>query len=215
MERVLPFAATLIVGLAHLFAWRGDPSRVWLMLAAAYVPVLLASFFYLRKQEALSPLMKPVAGDVTQGTIAAAAALLVTYGVALAAVKLYPNVVRADLTGIVRTARSVESAQMRGLALVIFAVIEEVVWRGAVTAALEPKVGSAKAPWIASGLFVLSVIPSFHPSIILAAVTLGLASAFLVKRTRRLIPACIMHAAFIWFLVEMVLRVVVDRLKAG
>jgi len=213
MERILPFAATIIIGLAHLFAWRGDPARVWTMLAAAYLPVLLASIFYLRKEEAMSPLVKPAAGDVTQGTLAAFAALLATYLVAIAAVKLYPNVVRNDLAGIVRTARTIESAQLRGFGLVAFAVIEEVVWRGAVTTALEPRVGSAKAPFVASGLFVLAILPSMHPSLILAGVTLGIGSAVLVKRTRRIVPAAIMHAAFTWFLVEMVLRLLVDRLN--
>jgi membrane protease YdiL (CAAX protease family) len=213
---LVPIVSLLAVGGAHAYAWRTeDGLHGWFALGAAYALAILISLAYLRREEALQPLMRPVSGDATQGIFGGALALGATYGVALLVLKLRPEAVRQDLIGIVRVAAAVKDPRVRAVAIVAFAVTEEVVWRGAVTRALEGRFGSARAPWIASLLFVLSVVPAMHFSLILAAVLLAAVSAVLVRRTGRVVPACVAHAAFTWFLVELVLGALVQRLRAG
>ena len=215
---LFPLAATLVIGACHFFAWagasRGEHTRVWLILAAGYAPLLGWAVISMKREELLVPAIKPQPGDLTKGILGCAAALMATYGISIVAVKLLPPVVARDLTGIVAVANTV-SRETRAVAIVLFAVTEELVWRGAVSTALESRVGSRRAPWLASGFFVAALIPSMHPSLIVAGVAIGIVTALLVNRTGRLVPSMVAHAAYTWFVVEMLLRILVDALKRG
>jgi membrane protease YdiL (CAAX protease family) len=136
----------------------------------------------------------------------------VIYGLALAGVAKLPTLVVKDLTPVIAVKGALPENWMRAGGVVAFAAIEEVVWRGAVTRAFEASQGSRRAPWIASLLFVVAVVPSMHPSLIVAAIALGVVAAFVFQRTGRLLPTIIAHAMFTWLAVELVLPVVWDRI---
>jgi membrane protease YdiL (CAAX protease family) len=114
---------------------------------------------------------------------------------------------------VIRVAASA-SAPARVTAIVIFAAVEEILWRGAVVHALEGRVGSRRAPWIASALFVVSILPSLHASLIAAAVILGGITAYLRMRLGRLSVPIVVHAVFTWITVEMILPTLWEKVTA-
>ena len=99
----------------------------------------------------------------------------------------------------------VGAPSLRPQTLEALAACEEVVFRGAITLFLEERFGSDRAPWVASGLYVLAMIPSLRPSVLVAAIAISLSTAFLVARFRRVTPALVAHAVFGWLAVEFVL----------
>ncbi|MEO7093114.1 MAG: CPBP family intramembrane glutamic endopeptidase [Polyangiales bacterium] len=212
--RLLPFVATALVGLSHALAWRNALGlSAWLWLGLAYGPLLVWSIAILRRDEVLSELIRPVPGDLTKGILAAALCLGALYGVALLGIKLAPATCSRDLLGIVRVAASVPT-MTRGIGVVVFSLVEELVWRGAVRHSLEERVGSSRATWMASGLFFIAMVPSLHPSLIVAAAILGVATAFVVARFRRLTVAAIVHAFFTWITVELILPTLWQRIQS-
>ena len=212
--RLLPFAATGLVSLSHALAWRNALGQsAWLWLGLAYAPLVVWSLAILRRDDVLGELLRPVPGDLTKGILVAGLCLAALYGIAVLGIKLAPATCGRDLLGIVRVAASV-STMTRGVGIVVFSLVEELVWRGAVRHTLEDRVGSARAPYLASGLFFLAMIPSLHPSLIVAAAILGAATAFVVARFRRLTIAAIVHAFFTWITVEMILPTLWQRIQA-
>jgi membrane protease YdiL (CAAX protease family) len=212
--RLLPYVVTGLVGLSHALAWRNALGlSAWVWLGLAYGPLLVWSIAILKRDEVLSEMVRPVPGDLTKGILAAAISLAALYGIALLGIKLAPATVARDLMGIVRVAASV-STMTRGIGIVAFSLVEELVWRGAVAHTLEERLGSSRAPWVASALFFVAMIPSLHPSLIAAAAILGVATAFVVVRFRRLTVAAIVHAFFTWITVEMILPTLWQRIQS-
>jgi membrane protease YdiL (CAAX protease family) len=211
---LLPYVATALVGLAHALAWRGALGlSAWVWLGLAYGPLFVWSFVALRRDEVMSELVRPKAGDLSLGILAAAIALGGLYGLAVLGLKVAPATCARDLFGVVKVAASVP-ATTRGMAIIAFSLCEELVWRGAVTHGLEPRLGSSRAPWVASALFFVSTIPSLHPSLIAAAAILGVATAVVRVRSRRLTVAAIVHTFFTWITVEMLLPTLWQRIQA-
>lgn len=214
MLRTLPIVATALVALAHALAWRAALGfSAWIWLGCLYAPVVILSVVVLRRDEVMGELLRPIPGDAARGIAGAAAGLVVLYGVALAAFKAFPVLVAKDLFGLIQVAASVPTLA-RGLGIVAFAVVEEIVWRGAVVHALEPKLGSKRAAWAGSALFVVAVIPSLHPSLIAAAVILGVLTAWLRARVGRLSVPIVVHAVFTWITVEMILPTLWEKIRA-
>ena len=211
---LLPYVVTGLVALSHALAWRGALGlSAWMWLGLGYAPALIWSLLLLRKDEVLGELLRPVRGDLSIGILTAGVSVAVLYGVALLGFRFVPATCARDLQGILRVATSV-SITTRGIGIFTFSVVEELVWRGAVTHALEERLGSRRAPWVASALFFLAVIPSLHPSLIVAAAILGLATAAVRARFRRLTVAVIVHAFFTWITVEMILATLWQRVQA-
>ena len=210
----LPWLATVLVGLAHVLAWR-DAFGVsaWAWLGLLYAPLVVLSWLQLRRDGVLGTLLRPVPGDAARGIAGAALGVAVVYGVARIALRVTPDVVARDLLGLIRVAIAVPTAP-RAAAIVAFAFVEELVWRGAVTHALEGPLGSRRAPWAASALFVVAVIPSMHPALIVAGVCLGVVTALLRSMTGRLSVPIVVHAAFTWITVEMILPSLWEKIRA-
>jgi membrane protease YdiL (CAAX protease family) len=213
MVRAFPVLATALVALAHALAWRSAFGvSAWVWIAMFYAPVSIVAYLVLAREEVLGTLLRPVAGDAARGIGSGAAGLVALYGLALAALHFFPVFVTKDLYGIIRVAAAAPTA-VRATAIILFSVVEEIVWRGAVAHALESRVGSKRAPWIASALFVVSVVPSLHASLIAAAVILGTITAWLRARLGRLSVPIVVHAVFTWITVEMILPTLWEKVR--
>ncbi len=205
LTRLLPIVATLLVGAANAIAFRGETaSGPWITQAMVWAPLLALALLVLAREEMLKDTFALVPGDVSRGIAGAALIVVVAYVGGRLALKVAPLPILEELrtTLVIRNAISPE--WKRALVVVAFAAAEEIVFRGAVTVTLEERFGSARAPWVASGLYVVAMIPTLRPSIIGAAIALGAVTAFVVARYRRPFIAIVAHAAFVWVVLEIV-----------
>lgn len=213
LARVFPILATVIVGAVQAVAWRsGTLVGAWGSIAVAYGLLALLAVLLLRREEILGESMQIVPGDVSRGIGGAVVGVVLLIGVGLAGVKLSPARSFGELNAIIFVATRVPLEWQRALALIALAACTEVVFRGATSVILESRFGSARAPWIASALYVLTTVPSLHPAVISAAIVIGAVTAFLVSRFRRVTMAIIAHAAFAWLAVEFVVPALWQRL---
>jgi membrane protease YdiL (CAAX protease family) len=160
----------------------------------------------------LAEAMQLVPGDVSRGIGGAVVGVVLLIGIGFVGIKVSPMRSFDELRTLIFVATRIPVEWKRALALVAFAACEEIVFRGAVSAFLESRFGSARAPWIASALYVMTTIPSLHPAVISAAVVIGAVTAFLVSRFRRVTLAIVAHAAFAWLAVEFVLPALWQKL---
>jgi membrane protease YdiL (CAAX protease family) len=207
LARFFPAFATLLIGAALGLAMRasGSPALPWLYAGVAYVICAALALVYLRSEEALTEQLQYKGGDATRGLLAAAGALVVVYGASVAALALLPTFATRELTTVVRTVVAVPEKWQRLCAIVVLAAAEEIVWRGAVLHALEARIGSARAPWVAGALYVASLVPTLRLPMIGAAAVLAVATTLVVRRTGRVTPAIIGHAMFTWLAIELIL----------
>lgn len=204
--RVFPFLATMILGAAHAVAWRAPTAQgTWIPLAVALGALTVVALYLIRREEMLRELFSLIPGDVSRGIGGAAASVLLLAGLGWLGIRLAPQRAFDELRGLIFVATGVPVELHRALALVALAFSEEIVFRGAVTLFLEERFGSARAPWVASALYVMAMVPSLRPSVLIAATAISLTTAFLVARFRRVTPALVAHAAFTWLAVEFVL----------
>ncbi len=98
-------------------------------------------------------------------------------------------------------------------AIIVIAVVEEILWRGVVTSLLEEVVGSRRA-WIFSAvLYATAHVPTIwvlgdkvagpNPTVFLAALAAGLTWGFMARRFNRLLPGVFSHVLFDWVVVMM------------
>lgn len=205
MARAFPFLATLVIGVAQAIAWRASaPMTTWMVLAGAWAAMLIASLFLLRREELLAESFRVVPGDISRGIGGAAVAVMLIALAGFAGVRLMPTRIFDELRTLIYVATAVKVEWHRAVAIVGLAACEEIAFRGAVAAFLEERFGSARAPYAASALYVLSTVPSLRPSVILASIIVGGITAFLIARFQRLIIAIVAHAAFSWLAIEFV-----------
>lgn len=204
--RLFPYIATILVGLVHAIAWRAaTPLTTWMIIATAWALLCVVSLLLLRREEMLRETFLIVPGDISRGIGGAAFGVMLVALVGFAAVRLTPTRTFEELRTLIFVATAVKVELYRALAIVALATCEEVIFRGAVAVFLEERFGSARAPWVASGLYVLAALPSLRPSVIIAAIAIGGVTAFFVGKYRRLLIAIVAHAAFAWLAVEFVL----------
>lgn len=198
-------AVTVIAGAATAFAFRpanaGAPA-FWLSLCGAGAVLAAGGTLACAKLGDWRWIL-PRWGDITKGAFAAG----LLFGLAFVFVRL-------ALTGTPREAwlervyaqlgepAALREAYGRTIALVAgVAVLEEIVWRGVVTSALEPEVGSRRA-WVVSALlYALAHLPVAwvlgSPLLPLAALVLGLSLGALARASGgRVPPAMVAHALF-------------------
>jgi membrane protease YdiL (CAAX protease family) len=204
--RLFPFFATMVVGVAQAMAWRAQTAQgSWIALAVAWAALAAIALYLIRREEMTSDLFALVPGDVSRGIGGAAVSVLVLAAVGWLGIKFAPERAFAELRSLIFVATGVPVEWKRALAIIALAACEEIVFRGAITLFLEERFGSNRAPWVASGLYVLATVPSLRPPVILAAAVIGASTAFLVARYRRVTLAIVAHAAFAWLAVEFVL----------
>jgi membrane protease YdiL (CAAX protease family) len=207
LARTFPLLATLLIGAALGFAMRasGSAAAPWIYAGVGYALCAVLALVYLRGEDALKEQLEYRGGDATRGLLAAAGALVVVYGASVAALALLPTFATRELRSVVWAVVGLPEKWQRFCAIVALAAAEEIVWRGAVLRMLEARLGSARAPWLAGALYVLSVVPTLKTPMIGAAAVLAVATTLIVRRTGRVTPAIIGHAMFTWLALELIL----------
>ena len=204
--RLFPFLATMVIGAANSIAWRAQTAGgSWATLAIAWAVVTAVALYLIKREEMLRETFELVPGDVSRGIGGAAAAVLLLAAIGYAGVRFAPQRAFDELRAVIFAATGIAVEWKRALALIAFAAGAEVVFRGAATLFLEERFGSNRAPWVASGLYVMATVPSLRPSVMIAAMAISVSTAFLVARFRRVTIAIVAHAAFAWLAVEFVL----------
>lgn len=212
LRRLYPILATVLIGAAHGVAWHlGVPSATWLVLGVAYTLVALLGAVMLAREEALRETFEMKAGDVSRGIAGAATIIVVAYLGGIVLLKLAPPFAARELGVVLQVRASVPIEWQRGLAVIVFVIAEELVFRAAVIHVLEEKTGSERAPWIAGALYVAAMLPSMRPLVIAAAGLVGAVTAFLMVRFRRPVIAMVAHAAFTWVAMELILPILWQR----
>ncbi|MGZ3419194.1 MAG: CPBP family glutamic-type intramembrane protease [Polyangiales bacterium] len=212
IRKLYPILATVLLGAAHGFAWRSSaPSATWLVLGAAYTLVALLGAAMLAREEALKETFEMIAGDVSRGIAGGALIIVLAYGGGIVLMKISPAFMARELGVALQVRAAVPVEWQRALAVVVLVVAEELIFRAAVTHVLEEKMGSVRAPWVASALCVVAALPSLRPSVIAVAVATSAVAAFLVARFRRPVIAMVSHAAFAWVALELVLPILWQR----
>ena len=201
IDRILPWAIATVAAAAHAIAWRSGGLRTWIELGGAQAVMALAAAGAMHRSKRLFSSFRPVSGDVAAGAMAGAAALVGTYAVATLAFRLRPESASLDLLAMIRVVRVVESATVRSVGLIGFALLEELVWRGAVTGAFSARMSPARAALLTTLLATACAAGSGHPAIVLATLILGGSCAVARATTGRLLPAIFAHAMFSWFAV--------------
>ena len=204
--RFFPFFATMVVGLANAMAWRAQSAQSsWLALTVGWGVLTVMALYLIRREEMMRETFEIIPGDVSRGIGGAALAVILIALIGWLGIKLPPQRAYDELRSLIFVPTGVPVEWKRALAIIAFAAGEEIVFRGAITLILEERFGSTRAPWVASGLYVLTTVPSLRPPVMLAAMVIGAVTAFLVARYRRVTLAIVAHAAFAWLAVEFVL----------
>ena len=211
--RAFPILATVVVGAAHAIAWRSASTLgSWGAFAIAFGALAALAVLLLRREEVLGESLRLVPGDVSRGIAGAVVAVLAVVGLGLLAVRAQPLRSFDELRALIFVATRVPLEWQRALGLVGLAACSELIFRGAVSVALEGRLGSTKAPLAASALYVLAAVPSLRPSVVTATLVIGAVTGLLTSRLRRITPAIVAHAAFAWLAVEFVLPSLWQRL---
>jgi hypothetical protein len=213
------------IGITMLTAAAGDAAFsveragtiwFWILAAAPSIAVGLFALVRAHRDGELAGWLKPVWGDPTRGILSAV--LLVAAGLAFVHVvapaggpreswmaRLYLQL--GDPTSLHLHAVPI------GVAVVVAAASEEIVWRGLVTRWIAESVGSRTA-WVwAAVLYALAQTPTLwrlrdpvaglNPVLVLAALALGLVWGLMARVFGRLAPSIVSHAAFDWCVIMM------------
>jgi membrane protease YdiL (CAAX protease family) len=208
--------ATLATAAAVTLAFRPERAGSPLVLGiigGAYAPMLLATLWWLRRRGQLKQRLLPARGDITIGALIAGGCYMLAALVHLTLsgiegieeawiMRLYLHI------GDPRTTVSFTV----GIAVLVIAAAEEVVWRGWVMASLVETLGEVRGWLGATALYALAHAATVvlladphagpNPLLVTAAAGLGLLWGYLALRLGRLGPSLFAHALFSWAVVE-------------
>lgn len=212
----LALGVTLVVGRVVRFAFHADQAGSWEMLLALFgVNLALAAVavFALAKEGALASELRPRRGDLTFGFLAA----LLMYGAAMAVRQIFLGAGTPRSWWVARIYMQLGDLSNNrmlyvGLAVLVIAGLEELVWRGLVMRTLRSSMGPLRAWLLSSVLYgaahVATVTILAHPVagpnplLVAGALGGGLVWGHLYNRTGRLAPGLFAHALFSWAIVD-------------
>jgi uncharacterized protein len=216
MAWLLALAVTAISAAAVFLAFqpeRAGTRSILLILGCPYVGLSALTCLWLYLRGELRERLGPAGGDVTKGFLLAA----VLYGGAVLANHLLTPkgsprewwVIRAYLHVGDPT---VATAWVVGLAVLVIAACEEVVWRGLVMGSLIKAHGRTRGWLLTTALYVAAYAPTItllrdefagpNPLLVGTALVGGLVWGFIASRTGRLMPMVFAHALTTWAIVE-------------
>lgn len=212
--------AVVAVAVASGFAFAapnaGKPA-FWLLAGGPTVLFAVVGAVWAHREELLREWVTPRWGDFTRGVVSAV--LLVAVAWAFTRLVLPVGSPReiwiVTIYGQIGDPRQLQAhAPLVGAVLVVCAVAEEVLWRGAVTQMLADRVGTRTA-WIwAAVLYALAYVPtwwalrgggtgSLDPLLSVGALGAGLLWGAMARAWGRLVPGMIAHVFFDWAVVMM------------
>jgi uncharacterized protein len=212
--------AVAAVAVASAFAFAppnaGKP-LFWLLAGGPTVLLAAVGAAWAYREELLREWVTPRWGDFTRGVVASA--LMV--GVAWAFTRIVlpvgspREIWMVTIYGQIGDPRQLQAhAPLVGAVIVVCAVAEELLWRGAVTQLLADRVGTRTA-WVwAAALYALAHVPtawslraggtgSLDPVLAIAALGVGLLLGAMARAFGRLVPGMIAHVFFDWAVVMM------------
>jgi membrane protease YdiL (CAAX protease family) len=210
--------AVLVTGVSSYLAFSPDRSGTlafWVLAVVPGVVLAAAAAVWARREDLLREWLSPTWGDFTRGVLGAVA----MFGVAWALSHLVTPVGSkreiwlVSLYGQIGSPRALLAhAPAVAAAVVLAAVAEEILWRGAVTQLLAERVGS-RAAWVwAAGLYSISFAPTawalragggLNPVLVVVAAGGGLFWGALARAFGRLVPGILTHALFDWAVIMM------------
>jgi membrane protease YdiL (CAAX protease family) len=210
--------AVIVNGVSSYLAFSPDRSGTVAFWVLAVVPAVVlagAAAVWARREELLREWLSPTWGDFTRGVLGA----VVLFGLAWALARLVTPVGSrreiwlVSVYGQIGNPRTLQAhAPAVAIAVVLAAMAEEILWRGAVTQLLAERVGS-RAAWVwAAGLYSLSFAPTawalragdgLNPLLVMVAAGGGLFWGALARGFGRLVPSILTHALFDWAVIMM------------
>ncbi len=212
-------AVVLTIAIAAHFAFdvsRAGTPAVFLMLAVPTTVIAVAGVLRARNDGVLEQWIAVRSGDFTRGFAAAA----VLFGATYVFMRMITPPESPRASWLARLYLQIgdpsmlrKSVGMVVIAIIVMAVVEEIVWRGLVVSLLEEVVGSRRA-WVWSAvLYALAHLPTVwalrdpvagpNPVILLAAFFAGLVWAGMARRFDRLLPGVFAHVLFDWTVIMM------------
>ncbi|MCA9626696.1 MAG: CPBP family intramembrane metalloprotease [Myxococcales bacterium] len=204
----------LVVGASHYYFLQEQFAGTWTMYAGLGLPYLVFATLALRdlwEEGVLAERLAPRWGDVGLGGLLGL--LLVGAGwVVREQVIPEHGVHRVWVMRIltqVGDAKVIQASIGLTLAILLIAMLEELVWRGLVLPHAERLVGVRRGWILTALLYALAVVPAMwatrvepiglNPFLPAAALGCGLVWSFLAARLGRLAPIMISHAVFTYF----------------
>jgi membrane protease YdiL (CAAX protease family) len=210
------------VGIADYFGFqlaRAGSVSFWFILGVSTLLLAVLSAWQMHRQGQLRALFRPAAGDFARGLASMVVLFPLFYGASKCLVPAGSsafswtpgNHVARVYLQLGRPAFLHAHAFLLVAMFIALAVAEELVWRGFVTTLVEQRFG-ARVGWLyAAALSALAHVPSMwslrdpitglNPALPLAALGGGLVWGALTRRYRRLAPAILSHALFLWCVV--------------
>jgi uncharacterized protein len=192
-------------------------ARFWLLAGGPSVLLAAVGAVWAHREQLLREWITPRWGDFTRGVVAAV--LMVGVSWAFTRIVLPVGSPReiwiVTLYGQIGDPRRLQAnAPLVGAVIVVCAVAEEILWRGAVTQLLADRVGTRTA-WVwAAVLYAVAYVPtawslraggtgSLDPLLSVAALGAGLLWGAMARAWGRLVPGMIAHVFFNWAVVMM------------
>jgi membrane protease YdiL (CAAX protease family) len=215
-------AVAVVVVLVGVGAWlgfqpeRGGTPAFWVLVGAPTVVLASIAAWRAHKDGDLAEWLKPKWGDFSRAFFAAGLLFASAYGFAriVCATGSPREIFLVSLYGQIGDPRVLQqNAIAVGVGIVVLAIAEEILWRGAVTQLLEEKIGSSRAWIVSAALYALAHVPTMwslragggalNPIMPLAALAAGLLFGAMARRFDRLAPGIVAHALFDWLVVMM------------
>lgn len=205
-------ALTAAVSWAVSYAFdaeRAGAPKALEVLGAVYFVLALAALVWAFRTKRLGEWLLPDWGDVTRGFVAA----LVLFGCAYGFVKLltlHHSPREAWMARIYLQLGDPRPLRLHqawvGVGIAVFAILEEIVWRGWAKSLLDELVGT-RAGWVAAAvLYALAHVPTLfaladttvgpNPLVVIAALGAGLVWSAMARVFGRLWPSIVSHALF-------------------
>jgi membrane protease YdiL (CAAX protease family) len=217
-KAALPVALAVTIALAFVlrFAFNSEQAGTWTMLIvlfAAYLPLAVLALVLIQKEGKIQAEVTPRGGDLTFGAFAAA----LMYGAAMAGRQLFLGVDSPRNWWVARIYLQLGDLSGNrmlyvGGAVLVIAVLEEIVWRGLVMRSLRRVLGPLRAWVLSSVLYAVAHVATIqllahpvagpNPLLVAASLGCGLVWGHLYNRTGRLTPCLFAHGLFSWAIVD-------------
>jgi membrane protease YdiL (CAAX protease family) len=217
----IPGLAVIVVvtALAAYFGFDAVHSgsrEFWLIVGVPTVILAVVGVLRARRDDELREWLRPQWGDFTRGFLAAIALVVASH--AFARIVTPPGSWRriwlVSLYAQIGGPQTLQDhAFLVGVAILVLAAAEELLWRGLVTTLLAERFGSRTA-WIwAAVLYAIAHLPTMwalrslggalNPVLPIAALAVGLVFGAMARKLQRLTPGILAHALFDWCVVMM------------